>query len=178
MLIKENLHQIGRLAKPHGRKGEIELTTDYDLSNFAEDGEGYLICIMDGLPVPFFIESYRKKNDTTALVRFADIDAEEKIKVFIGKPVYLPIDMLNPLDDDRPEWEQFIGYLVIDEVTGGALGEINGVDSQTINVLFRIDYTGKEQLIPVAFMTGYDPEIKEVTVALPDGFLELYNDTH
>jgi len=172
MLKIDDFFQIGRFTKLHGKKGELALASDYDLSDFAEDSNSFLICEMDGLPVPFFIESYRQINDMMGLVRFAEIDTEDKAKAFIGKPVYLPTDSLPSFDASPSEWERFTGFLIIDE-RAGAIGRITGVDDQTLNILFRVAYQEKELLVPVAFMTGYDHGQKEITIILPDGFWEI-----
>ena len=70
-LIKlEEIAPIGIFGKTHGIKGEInlELNTDFDLENTQ-----YIIVDIDGIFVPFFIEDYRYKTDTTALILFEDI---------------------------------------------------------------------------------------------------------
>ena len=172
MLKIDDCYKIGWFAKPHGIKGEISLVTDFDLSLLSGNSDAYLICEMDGLPVPFFIDSCRQKNGTTVLIRLTDINSEDKAKALIGKPAYLPVDMMSSLDEDLPEWEQFIGYTVREE-PNGVIGKITGVDSQTINILLRVDYRGNDMLIPVAFITGYDTEQKEMTITLPVGFWEI-----
>ena len=62
MIRKEEVFKIGQFAKPHGIKGEISLVTNCDLFDDVEDP--CIICEMDGILVPFFIEEYRYKTDT------------------------------------------------------------------------------------------------------------------
>jgi len=172
MLKTEDLYKTGRFIKPHGIKGELTLATDTDLSFFSDNSDAYLICEMDGIPVPFFIDSFRQKNSVMAFVKLSDIDSEAKAKAFIGKPAYLPAEMKMEQDGDLPEWEQLIGYTASDEAVG-KIGRVNGVNSQTINILLMVDYQGHEMLIPVAFITDSDPEQKIITLNLPEGFLEI-----
>ena len=171
MLKKENLIKIGHFAKPHGIKGEISLVTDYDIADIFDD-DLYLVCEMDGIPVPFFIESYRPKNNTTVLIGLADIDSEDKAKLLTGKQVYMPSDWILPDEEDMTEWKYLTGYVVTDDKTG-TIGTVSDIDDQTINVLLKVDYKGKEILIPVALITALDREQKRIDVLLPEGFWEI-----
>lgn len=171
MLKTEDLIKIGHFAKPHGIKGEISLVTDYDITDISDD-DSYLVCEMDGIPVPFFIESYRPKNNKTVLIGLADIDSEYKAKLFTGKQVYMPSDRISPDDEDITEWKYLTGYVVTDDKTG-IIGTVSEIDDQTINVLLKVDYKGKEILIPVALITALDREQKIIEVLLPEGFWEI-----
>ena len=72
MIKKEDVYKIGVLTKPHGIKGEVSFSFTDDVFDRVECD--YLICLMDGILVPFFIEEYRFKNDSVALVKFDGID--------------------------------------------------------------------------------------------------------
>ena len=63
MINPEDVFKIGQFAKPHGIKGEITLLIDYDVSDMWDEPEEepFIICDMDGILVPFFIEDYRYK---------------------------------------------------------------------------------------------------------------------
>ena len=172
MIKKEDLYKIGQFAKPHGVKGEISLLTDYDISGITDDA--YIICDMDGILVPFFIDSHRQKSYTTALIKFENIDSGEKVKLLTGKAAYLPLEMQPPPDedDDNMNWNYITGYTVIDENLG-TIGRVNDVDDSTINVLLKIDYEGGETLIPVALIAVINRESKTINVSLPEGFSEI-----
>jgi 16S rRNA processing protein RimM len=171
MIKKEDLIKIGRFAKPHGIKGELSLSTGYDLADISCD-DPFIICEMDGIPVPFFIDSFRQKSDSTALVGFAGIDSGDKAKLFTGKPAYIPADMLPLSGEDAPGWKVFTGYMVSDEKSG-KIGPVTEVDDHTLNILLKVDYNEKEILIPVALVTTVDRERKMMEVSLPEGFWEL-----
>ena len=57
MIKSDEVFKIGQFAKPHGIKGEITLMTDCDV--FDDTDDPYIICDMDGILVPFFLEDYR-----------------------------------------------------------------------------------------------------------------------
>ena len=74
MIKKEDVFKIGQFAKPHGIKGEIALVTNSDV--FDDSDDPYIICEMDGILVPFFIEEYRYKTDTVILLKLKNVDDE------------------------------------------------------------------------------------------------------
>ena len=80
MIKKEDVYKIGVLNKPHGVKGEVAFTFTDDV--FDRVDCDYLICLMDGILVPFFIEEFRFKSDSVALGKFEDIDTAEQARRF------------------------------------------------------------------------------------------------
>ncbi len=172
MIKKEGLLKIGRFLKPHGIDGEIALLTNYEISSAHDDF--YFICEMDGIFVPFFVESYRTKNDTTKLVKFEDIDTEDLKKQLAGKEVYLPSEILAPSDKEKYKQKSLIGYQLKDE-TYGVIGYITDIDERTINVLLKVRYNDKDILVPKAFITLVHPDERIAEVLLPSGFLETEN---
>lgn len=170
MIKEEDLFKIGQFTKPHGIKGEIALLTDYDLSDIS--GEPYIVCSMDDIWVPFFIDSYRHKNNSTTLVKFEHIDTEDKVKILVGKAAYIPREMLPLYDDEAVNWQYIIGYTVTDE-TSGEIGKVAEVDDSTINVLLKVDNNGNETLIPAALVTAVSEEDQTIEVSLPEGFSDI-----
>ena len=72
MIKKEDVYKIGVFNKPHGVKGELSFTFTDDI--FDRVDCDYLICLLDGILVPFFIEEYRFRTDTTALVKLERVE--------------------------------------------------------------------------------------------------------
>ena len=173
MIRKEEVFKIGQFAKPHGIKGELSLVTNSDVFEDAEDP--YIICDMDGILVPFFVEDFRYKTDTVTLVKLEDVNSEADARMFVNKEVFYPLDAVDEADlVGDMTWDSFIGYTVIEEKFG-ILGKITDVDESTINVLLSVDHEGEELLIPAAeeLITDADHEARTLTVSLPDGLLEL-----
>ena len=173
MITPDELFKLGHFAKPHGIKGEIALITQCDV--FEESEEPYIVCEMDGILVPFFIESYRYKGSSTILLKLEGIDFEEDARPFMGKDVFYALD---EVDEEallgEMSWDNFISYQVIDEHYGD-LGQITGVDESTANVLFQIVHDGKEILLPAveAFIKQVNHEDRVLRVSLPEGLLDL-----
>ena len=81
MITREELIRIGRFNKPHGVKGELSFTFTDDVFDRTECS--YIVCEIDGIFVPFFIEEYRFKSDTTALIKLEDVDNEADASVLV-----------------------------------------------------------------------------------------------
>ena len=164
MIKKEDVFKIGQFAKPHGIKGEIALVTNSDV--FDDSDDPYIICEMDGILVPFFIEEYRYKTDTVILLKLKNVDDEKAAREFSNREVFYSLDEVDR-DDlvGDMTWDSFIGYRVIDEHHG----------ESTINVLLQIDHNGEELLLPAAeeLILSADHENKTLAVSIPEGLLDL-----
>ena len=113
MIREEEVFKIGQFAKPHGIKGELSLVTNSDVLEDAEDP--YIVCEMDGILVPFFVEDFRYKTDTVVLVKLEDVNSEEDARMFVGKEVFYPLDAVDEEDlVGDMTWDSFIGYTVTD----------------------------------------------------------------
>lgn len=172
-MIKENeIFKIGKLVKPHGIKGEVSFTFDNDI--FDKVDCPYLICSINGIFVPFFIEEYRFKGNETALVTFEDIDSEEKAQRLSGIEIYFPRKYFNEKENDDLDysWSFFLGFLAIDK-TAGELGIIEEVDEKTINTLFLIKNGEEEYIIPATedFIEEIDAKKKTIYFQLPEGLI-------
>ena len=173
MIRKEEVFKIGQFAKPHGIKGEISLVTNCALFDDVEDP--CIVCEIDGILVPFFIEDYRYKTDTVMLVKLENVNDEKAARDFTNREVFFPLEDVG--EDDLVgdmSWDSFIGYTVIDELHG-ELGKITDVDETTINVLLQIDHKGNEILLPAAeeLITSADHENKTLRASVPEGLLDL-----
>ena len=170
MIRKEEVFKIGVINKPHGVKGEVSFTFTDDI--FDRVDCDYLILLMDGILVPFFMEEYRFRSDNVALVKFEDIDTAEQARKFTNVEVYFPKKFMDE-QEDVTSWNFFIGFRV-EDVHHGYLGEITDVDDTTINVLFSIEKDGEELLLPAheEFIIDLDREKKVMEVDVPDGLIE------
>lgn len=172
MITESEVFKIGKFIKPHGVKGEIAFAFDNDV--FDRVDCPYLVCKVDGIFVPFFIEEYRFKGKETALITFEDIDTEEKAQRFSGLDVYFPRSYFEEGDKDvEYSWDFFIGFKVIDEKSG-EIGIIEAIDNSTINTLFVVINGDTEHLIPAVedFIDNIDPKQKILYTKLIDGLIE------
>lgn len=175
MIRRDEVYKIGILNKPHGVRGEVAFSFTDDIFDRVE--ADYLICLMDGILVPFFLEEYRFRSDSTALVKFEGVNTAEQARRFTGVEVYFPIHHADKADEDQLTWSYFVGFRM-EDTAHGHLGEVTDVDTSTINTLFVVDRGhGQELLVPAqeAFITGIDRTRRVITVSLPEGLLDMDN---
>lgn len=173
MIRQEDVYKIGVLGKPHGVKGEIQFRFTDDV--FDQCDSDYLILDMEGILVPFFMEEYRFRSDEVALMKFCDIDSEQRAREFTGIEVYFPRAIAEENKEDL-SWAKIIGFTLLDSKTQKVVGEIMSVDETTINLLFDVKtQNGEEILIPAneELITNVDAEQRNIEVDIPNGLLEL-----
>lgn len=172
MITREEVYKIGLFNKPHGIHGELSFSFTDDI--FDRVDNDYFVCLLDGIFVPFFIEEYRFRSETTALVKLEGIDSAEKARMFTNVEVYFPVKYAEEVDESELSLSFFVGF-TMRTAEGEELGEIIDVDESTENVLFVVDYQKKELLIPAQeeFITDIDQRHKIMTVHLPEGLLML-----
>ena len=169
MIRREEVYKIGRLGKTHGVRGEISFLLDDDV--FDRTDADYLILDIDGILVPFFIEEYRFKTDSNALMKFDSIDTQERARELTGCDVYLPRSQADE-DETSVSWAELVGYSLIDSNSGKTIGEIASIDDTTINILFEL---ADGKLIPASdeLIQHIDTKRHQIEINLPEGILEL-----
>jgi len=172
MIKAENVYRIGLINKPHGVHGELLFTFDDDIFDRME--ADYIICMMDGILVPFFFESYRFRSDSTALIKLEGIDTEQQARRMTNVEVFFPKEHVEELEDNELTWSYFVGFLIKD-VNEGEIGKVIDVDDSTINTLFVVDHNDTEVLIPAQedFIVDLDRGKRVITMQIPAGLLDL-----
>jgi 16S rRNA processing protein RimM len=169
MIRDEEVYQIGKLGKTHGVKGEVSFLFDDDV--FDRVDADYLILKVDGIFVPFFIEEYRFRSDANAIVKFEDIDTQERARELTGCEVFFPRALADS-DQDSISWAAIVGFDIIEAESGNQIGHIDSVDDSTLNILFCLE---DGRLIPASedLITAIDQQARTITMHLPAGLLEL-----
>jgi 16S rRNA processing protein RimM len=170
MIKKEEVYKIGLFNKPHGIHGELLFSFTDDIFDRADCD--YLVCLLDGIFVPFFIEEYRFRSDYTALVKLEGVNTSERARMFTNVEVYFPVKYAEEAKPGELAWNFFVGFTMCD-VHAGNLGEIIDVDETTVNVLFIVKFGKEELLVPAReeFIVEIDQMHKVITVDLPEGLI-------
>lgn len=162
-------YKIGTITRTHGIKGELSMNFTDDVWDRAD--ADYVFLEVDGIQVPFFLEGWRFRSDSVALLKFQDIDNSEDANEYVGADVYFPHDLTpEPSEDDEYSWRHFTGWQVVDSTIGN-VGEIDYVEDSTVNTIFCID--GK--LVPANedFIERIDAKERVIYMNLPDGLFDL-----
>lgn len=167
MIKEDEVYKIGRIGKPHGISGEVTLRFSDDV--FDRVDADYLVLMVDGILVPFFIEEYRFRSDEVALVKFEDIDTKDRASELTGCDVFFPRHLADA-GDDVLTWSQIVGYDIVDVSSGKTIGRIEAVDETTINTLLELS---DGTLIPAAdeFIEDIYHEERKLMMRLPEGLV-------
>lgn len=176
MIEESSLKEIGKFQKTHGLKGELNAIIDIDC-DFFEDGNPLIIKI-DGIFVPFYVESVREKGKTSFLIKIEGISDEKEASRFVNHHIYaekskmaefLEIDESEIADDN-----ELMGYSVYND--DKIIGIIEGIESSTQNILLIIEGDdGQEIYIPLVedFIMEINNENKYLKMILPEGIVDL-----
>ena len=171
MIKKEEVYKIGLFNKPHGIHGELQFTFTDDI--FDRVDCDYLVCLLDGIFVPFFMEEYRFRSDSTALVKLEGVDTAERARMFTNVEVYFPVKHAEEAGEGELSWEFFVGFRM-EDVHHGMLGEVVDVDTATVNTLLSLKERGRIACSRAGrIYPGIDQQQKLITVELPEGLLNL-----
>lgn len=180
MILESEFTKAGIFTKTHGVRGELNALLDID-PVFFEDHDCF-ICMEEGIPTPFFIESFRPKGSSASLIKPENVNSEEEAKLFVGKNIYinkrLYREYVNENADDEGEYaSDLIGWTIIDDASHLKVGVISDVNLDTPNPLFIVKASDDESIImiPIAeeFITAIDEANKAITMSLPEGLLDL-----
>ena len=179
MIKPEEVYKIGRLGKAHGVKGEVSFQFDDDI--FDRVDADYLVLDIDGILVPFFMEEYRFRNDTVCLVKFCDIDTQQRAQELTGCDVYFPRALAEEADNDL-SLASLVGFTIINDGDGKAaartvpddsvVGIIASIDDTTANILFELE---DGRLIPANddLIVDIDTEHRQIRMNIPEGLLDI-----
>ena len=162
----------GRMSSPDIRAGiALLISFLFDDDVFDRMDADYLILDIDSILVPFFIEEYRFKTDSNALIKFEGMDTQEQVRELTGCDVYFPRELADE-DSDALSWSALVGYELIEAKTGDIIGKIASIDDATINILFELE---DGRLIPASeeLITNVDTKKHQIEIELPEGILEL-----
>ncbi len=176
-MIRDNeLSVIGRTLKPHGINGEISATVDSDVDL---DDLRCIVLDIDGIYVPFFINSYRSRGSEAVLITIDGIKDENQAAAVCGLDIHaLKSDLgeQGSLDgDDGFYMSDLIGFKLLDQA-GHTVGTISGYDDSTANTLLIVDNEEGESIyVPIAdeLINDFDAEARVISINVPEGLLEL-----
>ena len=190
-LTLDDLQQVAQVLKSNGTDGELVMGFREIAPEDINLQEPVFI-MFDGLPVPFFIESFQKRGNTKALVRLTDICSQEDVEEIAGKAVYIEDESLAELSLEEDGYAALVGWMVLapaeipdqvgndEEIVGEdeemglyEVGEITDVIDIPNNPCIEVETENGAVMIPLHedFILGLDPENQEIIMQIPDGLL-------
>jgi 16S rRNA processing protein RimM len=165
---------FGTILKPHGRIGEAVIKLDKNISGWLSEIKSVFLEI-EGLLVPFFINSIQGLTPSTAIVKFDNIDNPDKIKELIGTNIFSDKTDIIKNDKKKYFYRDLIRFKIIDE-TVGEIGIINDIFLYPDNPVFQVMRQNKEILIPINkdFILKIDQGNETVLMTLPRGLTDIF----
>ena len=161
-----NLQKIAKVLKSNGTDGELLV------SFFAMDPEDLEITepvfiLFDGLPVPFFVQSLRRRGQNKALVHLNGIFDLKDCEEVCGKDIYLPTDAEAAYGEG--DFSFLVGWELRD--AGKSLGRIADFVDIPGNPCLELE---DGRLVPLHedFITAVDEDSAVVEMELPSGLLD------
>ncbi|MEO8774063.1 MAG: ribosome maturation factor RimM [Gelidibacter sp.] len=173
-MLKEDCFYVGKIVKKYSFKGELLIKLDSDDPEIYEDMESVFVDLRNNL-VPFFIESSQLHKSELLRVKFEDVETEQDADALLKCGIYLPLEFLPELDDDKFYFHEIIGFTV-EDVNFGKVGIVKSINDSTAQALFEIDRDGIEILIPMNddFIKKVDKKNKHILLDTPEGLIDLY----
>ena len=170
------MQQIAQVLKSNGTDGELVMSFREIAPEDINLQEPVFI-VFDGLPVPFYIESFQKRGNTKALVRLTDIRSQEDVEEITGKAVYVEDDQIPDMTLEDDGYAALVGWMVLtpaqDEDAVYEVGEIIEFFDIPNNPCIEVETENGAVMIPLHedFILGLDPENQEIIMDIPEGLL-------
>ncbi|MBR1961251.1 MAG: 16S rRNA processing protein RimM [Bacteroidales bacterium] len=177
----DNLQQIAQVLKSNGTDGELVMGFREIAPEDINLNEPVFI-VFDGLPVPFFIESFTKRGNSKALVRLTDICSMEDAEEITGKAIYIEESNLPELSLEEDGYAALIGWTLLSPVEGSEdseemeveeIGEITDFIDIPNNPCIEVETESGAVMIPLHedLILSVDPEYQEIIMQIPAGLL-------
>ena len=138
--------------------------------------------VFDGLPVPFFIESFTKRGNSKALIRLTDICSMEDAEEITGKAVYIEENNLPELSLEEDGYAALIGWMLLSPVEESEnsedmeveeVGEITDFIDIPNNPCIEVETENGAVMIPLHedLILSVDPEYQEIIMQIPAGLI-------
>ena len=179
----DDLQQVAQVLKSNGTDGELVMSFR-DIAPEDINIKEPVFIVFDGLPVPFFIESFTRRGNSKALVRLTDIENQEDVEEIAGKAIYIDSDNLPEVSFEEDGYAALIGWMVLtpskdasdedeDSLTVDEVGEITDFIDIPNNPCIEVETKNGAVMIPLHedFILSVDPEYQEIIMQIPEGLI-------
>lgn len=177
-MANPRLEEIGTIRCTHGVAGELRL--QWDAANVCNNKSIESVFLrIDGIPIPFFVESIRAKGVDCAIIKLDDISTPEQASRYVGCRVLADGATLpdpSAMGEPIQPMDELVGFSLI-SAQGVMVGEIVEVNNYSGNIVFTLnDSAGRELMVPAApeLIDRIDSKTRSITIQLPNGLLDLF----
>lgn len=173
MITKDDCFYLGKIVKTHGLKGELTIKIDADSPAEYAKMDHFFVEINKVL-TPFFVSKLTHTGDKF-FVALPDVNTIEGASRYVGKEVYLPMEMLPKLKGNKFYYHELPGFSVVDDQKGD-IGVVKEVLQYPTQAIIQIMFQGKEVLLPIVdeVIKKLDRNKKILYVSAPEGLIDMY----
>ena len=161
------MQRIGQVLKSNGRDGEL-LVGFTGIAPEDIDLEEPVFIEFDGLPVPFYFESFTPRGNTRALVRLTGVHNLTDADELAGAVLYAEDDLYEDEEEDLTGW-------TVLNADGTKAGTVSAHEDIPGNPCIWVETGRGECLIPLheELVLEVDEEKQTIRMEIPDGLLDL-----
>jgi len=169
-----DLLPVAQIVKSYDVNGEVVIRLSSGILEDYNFKKEPVFIIFDGLPVPFFITSFKTKGSNGALVRFETINDLSHSEELLKKEILVDSSTIDPdsidMDEDQAMAAFLMGFKVKDQ-NGKLVGEISDYYNYPNNPC--IELNGKH-LVPFneELILKLDNKKRVIAMTIPGGLLE------
>ena len=173
-MLKEDCFFLGTIVGKYSFKGEILVKLDTDQPDTYVNLQSIFVETSQGL-VPYFINQCQMHKSSLLRIKFEEVDSENEAEALLKKDLFLPMDMLPPLEGNQFYYHEVTGFSAMDQFNT-EIGIIKTVNYSGPQPLFVIDADGNEILIPLHdnFIKKLDRKGEKIFLDLPEGLLDIF----
>ena len=157
--------KIAQVLKSNGTDGGL-LISFFDVSPEDIDLQEPVFINFDGLPVPFYFESFTRRGLSRAIVHLTGVHNLKDADELAGAAIYA--DYFEEEAD-----EDLTGWTVLD-AQGATVGTVTGYEDIPGNLCIYVQTPGSEVLLPLhqELVISLDPEKRVLALTIPEGLLD------
>ena len=161
------MQRIAQVLKSNGRDGELLVSfigIDPEDINLEEP----VFIEFDGLPVPFYFESFTQRGSSRALVRLTGVRSLRDAEELTGAAVYAEDDLYEDEEEDLTGW-------TVLQADGSPAGTVTAHEDIPGNPCIVLRTERGEALIPLheELVLEIDEENETLRMVIPEGLLDL-----
>ena len=159
--------RVAQVLKSNGTDGEL-LLSFFDIAPEDMDLQEPVFIEFDGLPVPFYFESFTPRGNNRALVRLTGVRSLKDADELAGQTVYADYF-------EEEEEEDLVGWKVCN-AEGQAVGTVVDYEDIPGNLCLWVERPDGEQvLLPFHedLILSMEESTQTITMSIPEGILDL-----
>ena len=159
--------RVAQVLKSNGTDGEL-LLSFFDVAPEDMDLQEPVFIEFDGLPVPFYFESFTPRGNNRALVRLTGVRSLKDADELAGQSVYADYF-------EEEEEEDLVGWMVCN-AEGQTVGTVVDYEDIPGNLCLWVERPDGEQvLLPFHedLILSMEESTQTITMSIPEGILDL-----